>query len=136
MSRLDMYAVSVAVDGRNLGIWDKMSGGEVDSEESKYPPGGMGDEIPLGGRRTVGNITVERLYMHARDHTEAKALMNGVGKSTVVITKQPLDEDKNVFGDPIVYQGKLKTYTGPEPDSESSDPALVSLEISSAAIIS
>lgn len=136
MSRQDQYAVSVAVADVQLGIFDKMSGGEVDSEETKYPPGAMGDEIPLGGRRTVGNITVERLYMRERDHPYAKTLMDQVGKADVVVTKQPLDDDKNVFGDPIVFQGKLKTYTGPDHDSESSDPALFALEISSASIIS
>lgn len=136
MSRVDMWAVSVAVDGVNLGIFDKMQGGDPTAEGSKYPPGGMGDEIPLGGRVSVSDITVERLYEHERDHTAAKGLMGKVGKGIVVVTKQPLDEDKNVFGDPIVYQGKLKTYTNPEPDSESSDPALFGLEVESASIIS
>lgn len=136
MSRQDMYAVSVSIDGVNYGVWDKMSGGEVDSEETKYPPGGMADEVPLGGRRTVGNITVSRLYDLNRDHTQVKNVLAVVGKAVVIVTKQPLDEDKNVFGDPIVYQGKLKTCTPPEVDSESSDAALIEIEVSSAAIIS
>jgi hypothetical protein len=135
MSRQDQYAVSLAVDGKDLGVWDKFSGGEVDSEELKYRPGGMAPQVSLGGYRNVGNITVSRLFDQSRDLGQSGWLINRVGKGDVTVAKQSLDVDGNPFGKPVVYTGKLKRVTLPEVDSESSDPALVELEISSAGTV-
>lgn len=129
MSRQDQYAVSVSIDGTDTGIWDKLSGGEIDSEETKYKPGGMATAVSLGGSVEVGNVTVSRLYVLPRDHAVIKTWINRVGKATVVVTKQSLDVDGNSFGSPLVYQGTLKTVTPPEVDSESNDAALVELEV-------
>lgn len=137
MSRLDQYDVSISVNGTNLGTWDKMSGGAIDSEELKYKPGAMATEISLGGPITVGNVTVSRLYDLQRDHPLVPTLKGAVGKGVVVVRKQPLDLNRSPFGNPIVYTGTLKTLTLPEPDSEGSgSPAMVELEISSAGIVS
>jgi hypothetical protein len=51
-TREDTWLVSLSIDGRDLEVWDKLSGGEVDSDESKYRPGGMAAEISLGGTIT------------------------------------------------------------------------------------
>jgi len=135
MSRTDQYNVTVSLDDQDLGTWDKMTGGGVDSEEKKYKPGAMGPEVSLGGSVSVDNITVSRLYDLSRHHTTVKAIIAKVGKGTVVVSKQPLDVDGNVFGDPIVYRGKLKTCTPPEVDSEGNDAAMVELEVSSAGVV-
>lgn len=135
MSRQDQYAVAVEIDGVYTGIWDKMSGGEIDSEETKYKPGGMLTEISLGGSTNMGNVTVSRLYDLNRDHLSVKAWMSRAGKAAVKVTKQPLDTDGNAFGAPLVYAGKLKMVTPPEVDSESSDAALIELEISTAGTV-
>lgn len=142
MSREDQYNVTVTVTRniagqvvrKSLGTFDKMSGGEVDSETSTFWPGGMGEQISLGGRRTVGNVTVERLYDLARDHGQIGWLMDGAGTADVTVTKTSLDQDKIAYGRPLVYNGKLKAVTPTEPDSESSDAALFSLEIASATV--
>lgn len=138
MSREDQYNVKVSVSyggvTKDLGTFDKMSGGEVDSEETKFPPGGMAEEISLGGRKTVGNVTVSRLYSLTRDHGNTGWLIGGVGKADVTVTKISLDVDGNAYARPLVYQGKLKAMTPPEPDSESSDAALFELEVSSATV--
>ena len=136
MSREDQYSVGVRIDGLDFKVWDTFSGGEADSEEAKYSPGGLAPEISLGGKRTVGNITVGRLYDLLRDHSQIQFLMERVGKADVVVTKQPLDVDGNAFGQPLVYRGKLKMCTPPDHDSQSSDPAMIELEISSAATVS
>lgn len=111
------------------GVWDKMSGGEVDSDESKYNPGGMVDPISLGGKKTVGNVTVSRLYRLGRDHDAAQALINAVGKARMTVSKQPMDIDGLIYGDPIVYNGTLKRCTFPEVDSEGSDGGQIELEM-------
>lgn len=129
-SRADQYAVSVNIDGLDTGIWDTCDGGEMGSEETKYKPGGMNPQVSLGGSQELGNVTVARLYDLDRDNPFIRTWMNRCGKASVVVTKQPLDVDGNVYGDPLVYSGLLMTVTPPSHDSESSDAARVELEIS------
>ena len=129
MSRLDQYDVKVTVDDVDLGTFDKLSGGEIDSEETTYKPGGMGARVSLGGSVNVGNVTVSRLYQLNRDHLLVHWLITRAGKGEIVVAKQPLDVDGNVFGRPIVYSGRLKQVNPPEVDSESSDAALIELEM-------
>lgn len=141
MSRMDQYDVTVTItkgnDVKNTGTWDKMEGGEIDSSETKFRPGKMGAQISLGGYREVGNITVSRLYDLTRDHANlASFLIGAVGKAVVDISKQPLDVDGNKSGKPIVYSGRLKAVTFPEHDSESSDAAMVSIEVSTGSSVS
>lgn len=141
MSRQDQYNVTVSVDGYKQGTFDKMTGGEIDSEELKYKPGAMAPQISLGGSVSVSNINVSRLYDLARDHSGvanqsgAVFLRSRVGKGEVTVTKQPLDVNGAPFGSPIVYTGKLKQVKFPDADSEANSAALVELEISSAGIV-
>jgi hypothetical protein len=142
MSREDQYNVTVTVaykingarQEKKLGTFDAFDGGEVDSEETKFWPGNLGQQISLGGRRSVNNITVGRLYDLVRDHPNMGWLMGGVGKADVTVNKQPVDVDGVVSGRALVYVGKLKQVTPPSHDSESSDAAKFELEISSATV--
>lgn len=129
MSREDQYNVTVSIDGTNLGTFDKMSGGEIDSDETRYRPGNLGPHVSLGGSVNVGNLTVQRLYDLSRDHTKVAFLKGRVGKGTMVVSKQSLDVNGNAFGKPVVYTGKLKQLTLPDVDSESSDAAMIELEM-------
>jgi hypothetical protein len=135
MSRQDQWAATITLDGRDLGIWDKWTGGEIDSEELKYKPGAMGASVSLGGSVEVGNITVSRLYMLGRDHDLIHWIISRVGKGTATASRQPLDVDGNAYGPPIVYSAKLKTTSLPEIDSESSDAALLELELTPAGTV-
>lgn len=129
MSRQDQYNVTVSVGDTDLGTFDKMSGGAMDSEEAKYYPGGMAQQISLGGRTTVDNITVSRLYKLDRDRQLVPALVAGIGKASVVVNKQSLDVNGAKFGEPITWTGTLKRLAFPDADSESNDAALFELEI-------
>ena len=114
----------------NLGTWDKKDGGQGDSEETTYKPGGMQPSISLGGTQTVENITVSRLYRLVRDHQELIGrLYAGRGKAQMTVSQQPLDIEGAVFGRPIVWRGILKRVTPPTVDSESSDAAMIELEM-------
>lgn len=135
MSRQDEYLVTVIIDGHDLGTFDKLTGGEVDSTEIKYKPGGMGDEVSLGGSRTVTNNVVSRLYKRDRDHDLARSLTTRCGRAPMSISKQPLDEDGHAWGSPIVTTGKLKRVKFPDHDSESTAAALLELEMSTAGTI-
>ena len=128
-SRQDMFLVSVSVEGLgDIGVFDKFEGGEVDSDEQVYAPGGMADAVSVGGAQTMGGITLERNYILERDHPIFHSLSALAGRASMTATKQPLDENKVPFGRPMVYRGKLKQVAGPDHDSTSSDPAMLHLE--------
>lgn len=134
-TRADTYALNVQIAHPrtgtliDYGIFDKMSGGEIDSDDNQYKPGAMGPPVSLGGPKSVGNVTVSRLYRLARDHDGVQQLIDAAGKSRMVVTKQPLDIDGNAYGRPIVYKGILKRVSPPDVDSESSDAGLIEYEM-------
>jgi hypothetical protein len=135
--RQDQFAVSVNLDGVDLGIWDKLTGGEVDSEETTYKPGAMAPRVSLGGSVNVGNVTVSRLFDIDRDGGIVHWLIGRAGKGSIVIKKTPLDVDGNADTaiKPLTYSGKLKQVNAPEVDSESSDAALIELEMTPAGTV-
>jgi hypothetical protein len=128
-TREDTSNVTVSVDGRALGLFDNISGGELDSEENLYNPGGMIGEISIGGRSTIGNVTVERYYDALRDHPLMAWLANRRGWGRVTVGVTPRDAQGTVRGDPLTYTGTLKTVSPPELDSTGSDMATWGLEI-------
>lgn len=133
-TRQDTYTINVQLEDLtsgnmiDLGTFDKMTGGAVDSEDSKYYPGGMGDPISLGGRRSVDNVTVSRLYLLSRDHDVVHKQIQRVGKARAIITKHPMDINGNIYGKPVVYNATVKRVTLPEVDSEASGPGLIEFE--------
>jgi hypothetical protein len=128
-TREDTHNVTVTVDGRDLGIFDTKSGGELDSEENLYNPGGMVGQISIGGQATIGNVTVERYYDALRDHPLMTWLAARRGWARMSIGIAPRDPQGVVRGDPITYSGTLKTITPPELDSTGNDMAQWSIEM-------
>lgn len=140
-TRADTYDVTVSVQDvnnttqlvmMNLGTWDKRGGGAIDSEETRYNPGGMAPAVSLGGRKTVENVTVSRLYRIVRDHTDiTQRLIDGVGRARMEVRQLPLEisSKKGTGLRPIIWEGTLKRCTVPEHDSESNDAALIELEM-------
>jgi hypothetical protein len=127
-TREDTWLIALSVDGVALGVFDSSSGGELDSEESKYKPGGMAAEISLGGQRMIGNLTLSRYCDRLRDWPRIKWLYSRVGRGRVSVSITPLDADGVRGGEPIVYSGTLKTVTPPETDSTGTDAAQLELE--------
>jgi hypothetical protein len=121
--------MTVSLDGANMGVWDKKTGGGVDSTITQYLPGGMAPQISLGGTKQTANLTIERLYRLQRDHKTIQQWINAVGRGRVVVNQQPLDIDGNAFGAPIVYKGTVKQVTPPEVDSTSANAAMLAVEI-------
>jgi hypothetical protein len=113
----------------DTGIWDKRSGGELDSEETTYYPGGMADRISLGGRVTPGNNTLSRLFRGERDQDNLGKFFAGVGRSAIRIVEQPMDIDGNAYGNPITWTGILKRVTPPPRDSEGTAAAMIEIEV-------
>jgi hypothetical protein len=129
-TREDTWLISLSIDGRDLEVWDRWSGGEIDSDDSKYRPGGLAAEISLGGTRTVGNITLGRDYDYLRDHPLLPWLISKVGTGRASIGRQPLDLTGSPQGVPLTYTGTLKAVTPPDIDSMSNDAAILELEFS------
>lgn len=128
--RQDQHLTTVVIDGQKIGVFDKVTGPEVDSTETKYKPGGMADEIVLGGSRTISNVVVTRLFDIRRDNDLAKDLARKAGKATMTVSRQPLDPDGNPYGRPLVTSGTLKRVKFPDLDSEGTGAALLELEMS------
>lgn len=123
--RQNTWANTVTVDGKSLGVWDTLEGGEIDSEESRYRPGGMAPQVSLGGVPTTGNVTLGRLLERGRDWDLMRRIAaTRVGKAAVTVHRQPLDRDGNPWGRPMIYRGVLKTVTPPDTDSDSDDAAV------------
>jgi hypothetical protein len=114
----------------NFGVFDKKSGGAVDTDIYKYKPGGMAEQVSLGGSPTIEDLTISRLHRHERDHAALQRYFNWAGRAKCTVSQFVLDVDGNVFGNPIVWVGVLKTVTPPDHDSESTDPAMLELVVS------
>lgn len=127
--RQDQWSNTVTIDGVPMGVWDTMEGGESDSEETKYKPGGMQAEISLGGSRSIGNITLSRL-LAKEDWDFMRDMMNQTGRVRCTVSRQPLDADGNPWGRPLTYRGVLKAVMPGETDSNSSDALTWEIEIS------
>jgi hypothetical protein len=127
-SRVDTWLTHLQIDSVFMGAWDTASGFEVDSEETKYRPGGMADEeVSLGGRVTYSNITVTRIFtewlagMHAW-------MITRVGKARVYIVRYPLTADYVQLARATGAQGTLKRVALPDYDSMGSDAGVVEVE--------
>jgi hypothetical protein len=127
-----MWDVTVVVDGTHLGTFDVQTGGESDTDELTYKPGGMNAVISLGGSVTIGQVIVSRYYDHQRDDPQLHWLLSRVGKGQVKITKTSLDVNGQPWGKALVYTGVLKRVTPPEVDSTSTDAATIEMEITPA----
>lgn len=128
-TRQDTWSIRCSLNGNSLGIWDKKSGGALDSDDGKYYPGAMQAPLALGGRKTTDNVTLSRFYDRHDDHDTINTLLNAVGKGTMSVSQRPMDENGVAYGKSIIYNGKLKRVMVPDTDSESSSIALIEIEI-------
>lgn len=127
--RQDNFAITVTVDDENLGVFQTFSGGESEAESTKNRPGAMEPEESLGGPTSVANVTTGRRFRPDRDAAIEARLHAKCGRAKAVVKKQPLDPDRNPYGQPRVYTGTLIRVAGPESDSNSADVAMLELEV-------
>lgn len=127
-TRADTWLHVVSVNNQSLGIFDTFSGAEADSEETKYRPGGMDQELSLGGRRTYGNLTVSRYWDIYRDGPLVKWLYNAVGQARGFCGRQAMTAQGQAVGDVMWFHGTLKRVSVPDIDSMGTDAALFELE--------
>lgn len=128
--RQDQERVTVRVDDIDCGVFQTFAGGGTAADDTKNRPGGMGPEESLGGPVSRDAFTVGRLYKLERDHVLYKTLDRLTGSGRVVAVRQKLEKDRSPFGDPITYTGTLIKVTPPDHDSNASDRAEFTLEVS------
>lgn len=128
-TRQDTFVIRVTLNGQSLGIWDKLTGGDADSDATIYYPGAMRAQQDLGGRKTAANVIVSRLYDRIDDHDKINTLLAARGTGKVTISMRPMDENENEYGKSLTWNGRLKRVKQPDVDSESSSAAIIELEI-------
>jgi hypothetical protein len=128
--RVDQERITVRVDDIDCGVFQTFAGGGSAADDTKNRPGGMGPEESLGGPVSRDAFTLGRLYKLERDHAQFKVLDSKTGSGRVVAVRQKLNKDRSAFGDPITYTGTLIKVTPPDSDSNASDRAEFSLEVS------
>lgn len=120
--------VTVVVDGESLGTFITKTGGKTSADGKKTRLGGMSSEVALGGPASTDDITVSRVFdtfMQAR----AKRLRSRVGLAPMSVTHTPLGNDKKPSGPAETYTGILNGVTTPDADDNSSDVAMIELDL-------
>lgn len=126
------FRITVRVGTRDLGVFDTLSGGETSADITKRRGGtSPSKRANLGGPRDVSDITVSREHIASRDESILRALRPQCGVGECIVTRQPLDQNRQPYGRPEVNTGgTLKSVSGPEADSDSADTSMLQLVIS------
>lgn len=129
MSTAQQYLITANVGGRDLGVYDTMKGGDVQTKSAMHRPGGMGPEKSYRSLPTYSTITVTRVLERERDWELLRWLQDQSGGVRAQITKQPLDEQGNAWGTPMTWSGRLLGVKGGDADSTSSNPLMYDFEV-------
>lgn len=138
--RQDQFNVTVAVTDPdtgqhvNLGTWAKATGGDVDSTETKYRPGGGAEEITIGGAKSTSNVVVEKLCIVDVDGANIAKWMGWAGRAQCSVTFHFLTPNYSATGVSLTYQGQIKKVTPPQPDANAQGAGLITLELSVAGL--
>lgn len=89
------------------GTWAQQSGGNKTAEARRYREGGSPSEEVAGGPSTRDDMTLSRPFKRDRDLDLALKLDRAVGSARFTVTKQPLGDDFEAYGKPIVFADAL-----------------------------
>lgn len=132
MSTAQHNIITVAVDGKSIGVFAGRSGGETTAEVTRYRPGGMQDEELYPGLPTTGDVTVSGSLKGREDL--ARHLRTRTGLAPASITEQPLDNNKLPFGKPTTWSGLLTGVNTGDADAGSNEPRVLELTIAASAV--
>jgi hypothetical protein len=129
--RQDEANCTLTVDGRDMPfLFQKRSGGKVDSEGSKSFPGAMTPQKVHGGQQTVEDLTLEGEFVPARDNEQIQWLKTRAGKGQAHVNENGLDVDGNVIVPGINnWSGVLKSIDPGNFDSTAADPRMFVIEV-------
>lgn len=112
---------------QKLGTFEVKSGGGAGSTVSSYTPGGSRTPVVDGGRQTFEDLTVNRVWVPARDRPLVGQLLNARGGVNFNVSDQSTDANLAPIGDPVVWAGMLSAVNYPDYDSEGDDQARLEL---------
>lgn len=129
--REDMADIRVSVDGVPYGdSWFSVEGGNLEADDSKTRPGGMGSEVSLGGPASRDDVTVETQltdivigWHKTLEQKVSEGAPTKVSYTFLSRLKQPVGASHTVVG-------TLKSAKLPDMDTGSSDAAMYSIVIS------
>jgi len=128
--REDQADIRVQVNGVAYGeSWATASGGNLEADDSKTRPGGMGREVTIGGPASRDDLEVE-IQLDDVVLGWHRALENvlGVGEAKIAITF--LAPDRTPTGQTMTMVGVLKAVTLPDMASDSGDVGMYKLAMS------
>ena len=130
--RADEAAIHVSVNGSGLdkNVWTSMDGGDMSATDTKTRPGGMGDEVSLGGPRTRSDCTITRQYTNDVLHPVFVTLERLCGNASMSVSWTPLDGDTNPNGDTHGISGILKEVMRTKLDANASEAVFLTLVMS------
>jgi hypothetical protein len=128
--REDMADIRVSVEGTGLGeSWATAEGANLEADDAKTRPGGMGREVSVGGPASRDDLTATIQFSDvvATWHKWLESLV-GVGRVKVAYTF--LDKNRTPTGASHTIVGTLKSATLPDVDASSSDVAFYTVVVS------
>jgi hypothetical protein len=111
LKREDQFLIVAAVAGVNLPqpySWAEMDDGFVEAQDTKTYPGGMINQVNLGGPATRGDITVQTQYSTALAPYMVQ-LEQACGRAAAYASYRPLDANGNPDGPVVNMSGILKS---------------------------
>lgn len=114
---------------KNLGRYDKRTGGKGTSDNTKYR-GSDGREESLGGQPGTDDIEVSRLWKVLRDAPLDAALFACRGVLPVTVAEARYDKDGNRSTNPITWNGVMTEYDPGDYDSTSNNARIAAMTIS------
>lgn len=127
--REDMADISVHVDGVQYGdSWATVEGGNLEADDAKTRPGGMGREVSAGGPASRDDLTVTTQFSDivAGWHGTLEARV-GIGRVKVGINY--MGTERSPIGRSQTIQGTLKSVATPDM-GDGSDVGMYTLVVS------
>jgi hypothetical protein len=132
--REDMALIQVTIDGslfpQDGGSWYSVEGGNLEADDSHVRPGGMGDEVSLGGPASRDDVTVTLPLTDVVTtwHTTLEAAVRNDAPVKVAYTF--LNRLKQPMGSTHTITGTLKSAVLPDMDASSGDAAMYQIIVS------
>lgn len=93
--------------------WKTFSGGDLTADTQKTRPGGMGDEVDVGGEASRGDVTITRQMTDITAGWKGE-LEDAVGVAEALVTVKLLNRDKTASVNTETYSGTLKGVNPPD----------------------
>lgn len=118
--REDQADIRVSVDGVLYGdSWASAEGANLEADDSKTRPGGMGREVSAGGPASRDDLTVETQFTDAVAAFHRR-LEGRVGNGRVNVSIAWMTPERTPTGTSLIVTGTLKRAATPDMNSEES----------------